>query len=269
MVGEAVRHGRAWSYLVSRGGGLRNFGDELSPLVVQEVTGKGVRRSSLASASLLGIGSLLSAAADVEYRGSIFGSGLRDGGVPAATLAQARVVSLRGLLTRDSLRAPSDTPVGDPGLIVRQMWPRSGSKRGGGLFVPHFALPQSAYGRDLISLASRRGMRIAFPTVDPKEMARHISAADFVVTNSLHAHIFAHSYGVPTQLVEVSANAEPSFKYQDYLSIFGVRASPLPIRDVLQAPVTASIERLAEETATIAKGLPGAIEAIYLAGQRI
>lgn len=269
LAGETIRHGRAWAYHVRRGYPLRNFGDELSPIVVSHLAARPVRWSPLARADTIAVGSLLTSAEQAEFSGRVFGSGYRDGAPENRSIQEGQLLALRGHLTRELLGAPLDMPLGDPGLIVSQIWPHPKARRSGTLFVPHFALPQSASGRAVLRAALANGMKVGLPTSSPPQMARLIAESECVVTNSLHAYIFAHSYDVPVTLVSVASNAEPSFKYRDYASVFGMETTMTPIAQAITMSRTQLIDNSTPEAERVRSELPRVVEGLYAAGRML
>src|SRR3954465_15325691 len=55
---EMLHHGPSWARLVTRGS-FTNFGDEVSPLILREVTGQAIEWAPLHSADVIAVGSII------------------------------------------------------------------------------------------------------------------------------------------------------------------------------------------------------------------
>jgi exopolysaccharide biosynthesis predicted pyruvyltransferase EpsI len=100
-------------------------------------------------------------------------------------------------------------------------------------------------------------------------MAAAIGQAEFVVTSSLHAFVFANALGIPAQLVSFGSETheEPNFKYKDYMSVFGLGPRFVPISTVFSDSAERASARQASEIERdhIAVLLPGIVESIAAA----
>ncbi len=253
LLGETVRHGRAWAHLLRHGGGPSNFGDAVGPLVLAELTGRPVGWAPLGRADVVCVGSVLNAYVRDGSTAMVLGAGVRtpDGLEVPAGLA-ARVLAVRGTGTRDVLGLPGGTPLGDPGLLVRGMVAPEHGPRRPPLLVPHFAAAGTAAGRRLLGAARAAGFDVLLPNAHPLEVAAAVRRAAWVATSSLHAAVFADALEVPVQLVDLAAGraSEPGFKYDDYTSAVGAPLRAVPAGDVLRAgaasgPPEGSLRRLA------------------------
>ncbi|MHA7171695.1 polysaccharide pyruvyl transferase family protein [Arthrobacter monumenti] len=119
---------------------------------------------------------------------------------------------VRGPLTRNHLiKRGFDVPprYGDPGLLLGTLWPRrmlecNQLRRSVSVF-PNFNDFRAWTGDPLV----------VDPTSPLQHCLRIIASSDLVVGSSLHAIVVAESLGIPARLVE--SQAEPTFKYRDYL----------------------------------------------------
>lgn len=269
---EVRWHAAAWATMLSRGGGMTNFGDELSPLVISEVSGMPVRWAPLPDADLVGVGSVLNGALARPQLPRVFGSGLRGAKDISHTTSPESFVMVRGTLTRDALGLPSDIPLGDPGIIARELFavrPRA-LQSGSPLFVPHFAMLRSRAGREVVSRFRRAGWRVALPNERPAAMAAHIAQARVVVTTSLHAIVFAHSYGTPAALLEWNAAlVEPAFKYEDYVSALDVPLEKIALADALARTPQDIVTSLEKTTSRVATAVDDVIATVYRQGKSL
>jgi hypothetical protein len=115
-----------------------------------------------------------------------------------------------------------------------------------------------------------RGWRIIFPNESPESVARKISDLDGLLTSSLHGMVFGDAYGVPTQLLNFSAgNTESTFKYDDYLSVFELKAKPRTVGSVASMTDIEIIGSLRDRTERIAEKLPAVQKDILEAGEAL
>jgi hypothetical protein len=173
------------------------------------------------------IGSVFELAARAPSGIAVWGTGLRaDPGPEQARMLLGRVgpvIAVRGPRTRDALRLPPNTPLGDPGLLAFRHVRRSPRRRGA-VVIPHFTHWNTASGRQQIARAARAGYHVVDPSRTPGHVLRRVAEASLVVSASLHGVVVAHSLGVPAELLRGKDAGEPVWKYQDY---FGSLSLPL------------------------------------------
>lgn len=228
---ELTSASRAWARLAFRTRRvMRNFGDELSPLAVASAFGGTPRWARPRKASLFAVGSLMDFV-PVANAPLVWGTGLRSSPTEAFMTrwrtADPGVLAVRGPLTREELRLPADTPLGDPGLLVPGIIPAQ-PDTGRILYLPHYRDWNTLNGRAEIASLSKRGFSVIEPSRSPRFVANAISGADGIVSASLHGLILAHAYGRPVVPLAPSGR-EPNFKYQDHFSAVGVPYNPLPV----------------------------------------
>lgn len=271
FISELISHPGAWARLAGSGGGMRNFGDEVGRDIVEALSHRKTVWSPIERADVASVGSILNS---VLKRGStpvVFGSGLREP-VDVSTIERLpEFISVRGDLTRSALGLSLTLPTADPGLVASELYPStrsSGAPRP--VFIPHFAMLGTRAGRDVISQFRSRDWKIALPNLTPREMASTISSAALIVTTSLHAIVFAHSYGVPVAKLRLAEHAgEPEFKYSDYASALGASISDLDLSSALTRTPGDIIDGLSPSTTTISERIPTLIESVYTAGRAL
>ena len=225
---EIKHNSVAWAHLARlTGRPLKNFGDELSPAILEAVTGRSVNWSPAPRADVVAIGSIFELASQRPTRAAVWGTGIRGPfSEKEADRLRAQVgpiLAVRGPLSRSGLGLPSSTPVGDPGLLSPLLVTRQPQPTDETIVIPHFSAWNTVEGRSRLSNLEDSGLSIVPPALAPLEVLRRIARARFVVSSSLHGVIVAHSLGVPTQLLinTSTSNPEPLFKYEDYFSSLG------------------------------------------------
>jgi len=195
-------------------GGGRNFGDQLGPILLRHY-GIPVEWAKPADAQIITVGSILSKVPG-GWRGIVLGTGFIRRGM-TKDLSRARVLAVRGVLTRRAANLPATIPLGDLGILVSDL-PRATIPKTDAVVIPHYVDHD---------VAARHPDAALVPITDgPGVILGAIAAADVVYTSSLHALIAADALGVPTVL-EPHENVHGGlFKFQDYASAFGERIRP-------------------------------------------
>lgn len=210
---------------------FQNFGDELSPLVVEALTGCRVVWAPPSRADLFAMGSILDFYISGGSRGLVWGSGLRgeSGASCIPDLSQAQIIAVRGPNTLSKLGKPAGSVViGDPGVLVtRLVRGRTSHRAGGKLLLPHFRWWGSQSGQGVIREYAKRGFAVVSPSMSPRRLVSRIRDADLLVTSSLHGIVVAHAMGTPVQQVSIAdaAVGEPGFKYDDYFASISLAGS--------------------------------------------
>lgn len=189
----------AWS------GGVRNFGDELGPAILERL-GHGFQRvQEIEEADLLACGSLLENAATEAKPGAIvWGSGLMFG--DTTDLSHLDVRAVRGRLTGRACGL-SDVVTADPGALVPELWPKPATRRGVGV-VRHY-VDQTDYPWADATIDA---------TAPVDEVVEFIGSCRRVASSSLHGLIVAHAWNLPTLRLPHPGVAGGDFKWADWLS---------------------------------------------------
>lgn len=207
------------------GRGGENFGDFLSLLLWQSLFSKVRIEAPLYHV----IGSVIDTrrirrtfrAADRSGPGKIafWGCGSRSGkGLAADVRRRSLFCGVRGPLTRDALKLPLDTPLGDPGLLLPLIYqPRQHPDTSGkAVCVPHINDPATS--EELISVTGAD--HVLSPNIEGSDEALHsmidgICSASFVLAGSLHSAIVACAYDVPFCYFDAGHRDIP-FKWTDF-----------------------------------------------------
>lgn len=204
-----------------------NFGDELSPLVLEAVTGRRIAWAPLGREDVVAVGSVIAAYLAGNGRGLVWGSGLNrpleDLGLKPP-VDDVRFIAVRGPMSRSELRLDAGVPVGDPGLLANQLVLDRPARSSGAAVIPHFTVYNRRTGRERIRVLKERGYRILAPNTEPREMLRAILSVDRVYSSGLHGVILAHSMDRPGRLIDFGDDPKPaSYKYLDYYASVGAQ----------------------------------------------
>lgn len=201
-----------WCRSCGRG---RNFGDQLGPRLLAHY-GYRFRYGAPRAANLVSVGSVLSRFSAL-YQGTILGTGYISPTM-RGRFPLARVLAVRGRLTRTAARLPAGTLLGDPGILVVDLVPGLRLTAAHEAIVPHYVDDAMARRHPDTQRISIRGEPVPFLTA--------LAAASVVYTSSLHALIAADALGVP-QVLEMHPRVVGGLhKFQDYASAFGDTIEP-------------------------------------------
>ncbi len=194
--------------------GHPNFGDDLTPWLLPNYGVLPIHRVA-SRARLAGVGSILEFL-PADWDGVVWGSGLMLGEPHA--LPHARVLAVRGHLTRELVGAPDDVALGDPGILVGRLRPRP-VRRWDVALVPH---GHHRSHMPFLALAETAGYRVRVVNVHQRaeRVVREIGASGAVITTSLHGLVTADAYGIPAvwTTLEPPLGGGP-FKFHDYESV--------------------------------------------------
>lgn len=203
-----------------------NAGDLVAPLLLKRY-GFTPAFSFRNEAKLFSCGSLLDRV-PANFSGFILGTGLMHGDV-VKTLPNARILAVRGELTRNNIGAPKDTILGDPGLLVANSLKLKHQKRYVLGIVPHFADKEDPR---IHALLRRYKKEILFINIqaNPIRVLKQIDQCEYILSSSLHGMIFADSLCVPNAWTPLSGRVQgEGFKFHDYRSALKCELAPVLI----------------------------------------
>lgn len=217
-------------------GGRDNFGDELSPLIIKKLFHITVKHSSIATADMIALGSLLGAVEDHvdNLRPYIWGTGfIESGGDYTGRPIRVRAVRGRQSLSRLRHVAPQTVALGDPGILTSIAFPSlvGIEKKYHIGIIPHSFDQDSAE----IDKASRLpGVHIIDVHKPALRVIKEISQCKIVFSSSLHGLIVSDSFAVPNFWIRLSDKLEGgTYKFKDYYSTFNVERSPADLAESL------------------------------------
>jgi pyruvyltransferase len=201
----------------------KNFGDLLTPDILRFYGVEPLLTPNFDHCEVVSVGSILEIVPE-SYKGVILGSGF----ISNSTEKQfkfATILLVRGRLTANKLSLPDSIPMGDPGILVSQVYQRQllgVTKKYLLGIIPHYKhLNEAAiqkikerYSKDVCVIDVRR---------KPSEVIRDIAACQNIASSSLHGIIVSHSLGIPVFPLELDiALRGGKFKFFDYYSVYNV-----------------------------------------------
>jgi pyruvyltransferase len=184
-----------------------NFGDALSPEIIERIIKKPLAQAKNYDQQLLALGSILHFAKDKDV---IWGSGI-NGKVPLKNhkFSSLDVRAIRGPLTRKFLISKGikcPKVYGDPALLMPLLFPELKVNP----TVDYIVIPNLNEIDEF-----KKFPNLVLPTQDCMAVVEKILKAKFVISGSLHGIIVAEAFGVPARLLRVTEK-ENIFKYKDY-----------------------------------------------------
>ncbi|NMF88376.1 polysaccharide pyruvyl transferase family protein [Aromatoleum petrolei] len=207
--------------------GQRNFGDYLSPLIVEMAARKPVEYAPIDKADMMAIGSIMNREQKAKRfflprRLHVWGSG---------TDAPERVFSarhhyhaVRGRLTREQIEAGAGlkgVAQGDPGLLADRWWagrPKPAKRFTLG-FIPHYVDQAAPIVGHVGALPGVKVIDVYWPV---EEVLRAVQECHFIVSSSMHGLIVSDAFGVPNRRIAISRGKISDYKFADYYSAFGI-----------------------------------------------
>jgi pyruvyltransferase len=232
-----------------------NFGDTLSPMIVERLSGKPVVFADVYHCDMIAIGSILDKVVKRQWKRllrmrlnkiKVFGSGsLGPTTIPRHKFLD--IVAVRGPMTRDAMNLSPDLPLGDPGILIDRLFPIKPGKEFHWGVIPHVTDQESPVLRGTVETTPGVTV-IDLRDPDIAGVVQKIAACEFVVSTSLHGLIAADALGVPHIWTRVSGNIHGGdWKFLDYFKSIGL--------DTITGPVSIAANtdlRLLESTALLA-----------------
>lgn len=200
-----------------------NFGDELTPPLVERLTGRRVVWGAPDRCDLVGAGSVIQMI--LRRQGSnqprVWGSGFIRAAGPDEGPARLDVLAVRGKSTLarvDNLSSRS-IALGDPGILAPVLLDGPVKKRYSLGLIPHYHDVNSPVVRRMGELGA--DVRVINVTWTPEEVAREIASCDAVLSSSLHGLIVSDALGIPNAHIRLSDKLKGGlYKFHDYYSAY-------------------------------------------------
>lgn len=196
---------------------VRNVGDLLNPYMIPKLTGREiVRAQSDMRNHIRAVGSVLGSA---SRRSFIWGSGSIDGKPPRKPVDPEKIFALRGektlALCRDRFGLEKRVPLGDPAILMPQLYDPDVVKRHRIGLVPHFL------DFDFVSgiAAGMDGVTVLDVRQEPEPFVDQLKACEFVISSSLHGLILSDAYLIPNIWAKFASDLMgDQWKFEDYFS---------------------------------------------------
>lgn len=213
-----------------------NYGDCLGPALVELLSSRRVVYAGIRSCELITAGSILERYAKNNWRRtatfnftplSIWGTGSMHAG-GTRILGRVNIVSVRGKATIAKFGLPTDTSMGDPGILVHLLLRQSNlSKKVRWGIIPHLVDFRDARIAQLVDRSHARLIDLSNP--DFRSVTEEIASCEFIASSSLHGIIAADALGIPNFRMIVSDKVVGGdWKFNDYASALDNR--PLATR---------------------------------------
>lgn len=226
--------------------GLANYGDKLTPWLVEKITGEPPEFVHIADRGrkLVAVGSTLNS---VRRGCVVWGTGMLSRADISDPRADYRAV--RGPLTARQIASQGGRPpnvFGDPGLLLPR-WIPAGTKRYRLGIVPHYVHhceALSRYGEDADATIIDVSGEIA-------EVTKQIAACEYIASSSLHGLVLACAYGIPHVHLHFSrALGGDGSKFRDFYLGIGAEHPPT-VKCTTKAPPAAELSTRTQDASPI------------------
>lgn len=220
-----------------------NFGDWLSPKIVEVVSGRPVQFTTIDKCDLVALGSLLQR---VKYRFwarrlHIWGAGFIETGKQVH--CRHHVHAVRGPLSQARLGLYEDSvALGDPGLLAGLLLDGlTIGKRHRLAIIAHYKDKESATFKALCQANPDAKVLDVFS--DPLSLLKDIAASHYVLSSAMHGLIAADALGVPNARVVLGDQVRGGdFKFNDYYKALSVSEDRFMVQPLTDAMLEAQSE---------------------------
>lgn len=225
--------------------GRRNFGDEVTPVIIEKIWHTRCLWTRLADCDMVGAGSIVDIVNSYNPKGhsvQVWGSGFIEDG-PEILNHDLKFHLVRGPLTAERVSKDGQIPCGDPGLLASRVFATSNNKTHKVGIVPHM--------RDLDSSKIAQlsaDCLIISPYQSPEKVAKDIASCEVVFSSSLHGLIFADSFNVPNFRMKHTALEGGDYKFNDYYRSTKRESKYLTASEVME--IVASDQKIQQLKAT-------------------
>jgi pyruvyltransferase len=206
-----------------------NFGDTLSPLIVERLSGKQVSFADVYHCDMIAIGSILDKVVKRQWKRllrlrfhkiKVWGSGsLGPNTIPRHKFLD--IAAVRGPLTQGAMLLPPEIPLGDPGILVDRLFPVKPGKEFRWGIIPHVTDQAIPIFPEMV-LATPKATLIDLRDPDISAVIQKIASCEFIISSSLHGLIAADALGIPHVWTRVSGNIHGGdWKFLDYFKSVG------------------------------------------------
>lgn len=204
-----------------------NWGDQLSPVICQLISGRPIVHAKPNNCDLMAIGSILDRAKEHFFTKKIhiWGSGFMHPVPPHKT--RHHIAAVRGRHTAALLLNAQPQALGDPGLLCDQLLTENITKKHEIGIVPHYSERQNPEIIKFLQLNPQIKFIDIFSSIT--DFLQDIASCHFILSSSLHGLIAPDSLAIPSIRLKLTDKIKGGdFKFQDYYSIFDIE-QPQPI----------------------------------------
>jgi pyruvyltransferase len=171
---------------------LNNYGDKMTPWLVEKITGSPAQYVEAADRrrKLVGVGSILRLA---RHPSVVWGTGIKS--KSEAIDSRVQCVAVRGPLSAQAIWSSGGKPpqvFGDPGLLLPRWIPRREQRYKLGV-VPHYVHFETAR----IHFERSEDVAVVDLRGSVENVTRQITACAAIASSSLHGLVTACAYGIP------------------------------------------------------------------------
>lgn len=206
-----------------------NFGDALSPLICEAVSGRKIIYETIKKCDLVAIGSLLQRLPEYFFsrRLNIWGSGFI---APEKSHHSRHYYhSIRGKHSRDIVRQDNDLALGDPGLLADLLVPETpASKRHAVGLIAHYKDKSNP----LLQAICDQNPQVSLIDIflPPITFLQRLQNCEVVFSSAMHGLIAADALGIANARIQLSTDIRGGdFKFADYYSVFDLPATSIEI----------------------------------------
>lgn len=239
---------------------LPNAGDLITPYLLRHY-GLTPIHTWKDYAGVLSCGSILQNLPE-DFSGYIIGSGLLNP-ESAVHFKKAKILAVRGALTRDRIGAPKDLPLGDPGLLANQLCAERQNKEYAAGFVPHYSDKTNPI---ILALLKKYPKDLHFIDIqhNPKRVLKEIDKCECIFSTSLHGLVFADALQIPSAWVVLGdpPSASKRFKYLDYNSALKREQQPIVLKG--DEPLSSLVGKAERPAKVILEEVQQRLDSVFL-----
>lgn len=204
-----------------------NFGDLLTPLILRYYGFTPVF-SYQSKAKCVVVGTIIELLSS-DFDGYILGSGWsrrKKGSFP-----KAMFYGVRGYLSKEYLGIEEDVCIGDPGLLIKEIYPCKKKLKYKLGIIPHESEVDDKRLTNIKSKLKNQCIIISPKNKNPRSVLKLINSCEYIISSSLHGLIVSDSYGIPNGRIKINEiDDSQDFKFYDYYSSLGESLNTFQIR---------------------------------------
>jgi len=203
-----------------------NFGDALSPLICEAISGRRIVHAKASQADLIAVGSLLHRLKEYwfSHKVHVWGTGYIE--QPRSHRSRHYYHAVRGKLSANALNNQQIPTLGDPGLLSDILLPTS-KRRSKQFRIGLVAHYKDKANPTLQALSDRNAdITVIDIFLPPVEFLEKIYQCEVILSSAMHGLIAADALGIPNGWIKLSEDLRGNdFKFHDYYSVFNLTPS--------------------------------------------